>query len=157
METYLLLKNRKQKIKLENHLISLQNNRFLITTHYHYYTHNNPRTRFLHWEGLAKSQWISYEIFIDINDKNSTNILAHLPNANKFILQNKSSIPHTYAYNKDKEIAKLCLFYPKNNEFRHYDLVGETIGYWIVEWLNYYEFWTATAKWYGGGHSCSMK
>ena len=152
-----MLKYRRQKIRLENHLISLKNNNFLKTISYTYHVHSTPRIRYLHWKGLASTRWLKYEVFIDINEKNSIKVQAHLPDANTFILKNNCSIPHIYNYDKNTELAQLCLFYPKKHEFTRYDLAGETIGYWIIEWLNYYEYWTATGTWYGGGHCIEVK
>ncbi|RUR41861.1 hypothetical protein ELS18_02265 [Clostridium perfringens] len=54
-------------------------------------------------------------------------------------------LPHTYKNNE------LCLYYPKNREWTKYDYISDTIIPWISEWLYFYEVWTITNEWYGGG------
>ncbi len=43
----------------------------------------------------------------------------------------------------------LCLYYP--GEWKGTELIAETIIPWTSEWLLYYEVWSVTGKWHGGG------
>lgn len=54
-------------------------------------------------------------------------------------------IPHIYPQ------KKLCLFYPKFDEWTNYHLISETIIPWTSLWLFYYERWHISGKWLGGG------
>lgn len=58
---------------------------------------------------------------------------------------NGDEIPHVYPQNK------LCLFYPKYNEFRYSDYISDTIIPWTSLWLYHYENWHITGHWHGGG------
>lgn len=60
-------------------------------------------------------------------------------------------IPHTYPGNR------LCLFYPKRQEWSQHMVVAETIVPWICLWLSYYECWQATGEWLGGGEHLALK
>jgi len=54
-------------------------------------------------------------------------------------------IPHMY------EQKRLCLYFPKYQEFTSRKYLAETIIPWISLWLYYYETWHQTGKWLGGG------
>ena len=63
-------------------------------------------------------------------------------------------IPHTYERNyidKNKQIVRLCLYYPKYGEWKNYMYIADTIIPWTIEWLYYYEMWRITGEWLGGG------
>jgi hypothetical protein len=54
-------------------------------------------------------------------------------------------IPHTYSANR------LCLFYPKHQEWLKDMHISKTILPWTSLWLYYYEIWLAVGLWLGGG------
>lgn len=54
-------------------------------------------------------------------------------------------IPHMYSQ------KRLCLYRPKYGEFKHSDLICDTIIPWTSLWLYHYEIWHITGKWLGGG------
>jgi hypothetical protein len=54
-------------------------------------------------------------------------------------------IPHMYSQ------KRLCLYQPKYGEFKHSDLISDTIIPWTSLWLYHYEIWHITGKWLGGG------
>lgn len=58
--------------------------------------------------------------------------------------QNKP-IPHMYGQ------KRLCLFYPKANEWKRSMWISQTIIPWTSLWLYYYEYWLITGEWLGGG------
>lgn len=55
-------------------------------------------------------------------------------------------IPHMYGQ------KRLCLFYPRGNEWSGDMYVADSFVPWAAEWLHYYELWHATGEWLGGGH-----
>jgi hypothetical protein len=46
---------------------------------------------------------------------------------------------------------KLCLYYPRFNEWHGGMFLAHTIVPWTSEWLFNYELWLATGEWFGGG------
>lgn len=63
-------------------------------------------------------------------------------------------IPHCYKRhykNKQDEYVKLCLYYPKYQEWSKDMLLSDTIIPWTIDWLYFYELWRITGKWLGGG------
>ena len=74
---------------------------------------------------------------------------------NQGIMKEKNEqIPHCYirSYkNKDNEFVKICLYYPKYQEWTKDMFISDTIIPWAIEWLFYYEKWRLTGKWLGGG------
>lgn len=59
----------------------------------------------------------------------------------------EKKLPHCY----DQSKQRLCLFYPKSNEWSKYKLLSETVIPWTYEWLYHYEIWLGTGEWTGGG------
>jgi|LSQX01.2.fsa_nt_gb hypothetical protein len=56
--------------------------------------------------------------------------------------------PHLYS-NSDKDGNPcLCVYYPREGEWNNTMFIAETIVPWISTWLNAYEFWVITGKWY---------
>lgn len=55
------------------------------------------------------------------------------------------AVPHIY---RD---GSLCLFYPKNDEWKYADSWSETLIPWASLWLYYYELWLLTGEWLGEG------
>lgn len=63
-------------------------------------------------------------------------------------------IPHCYRRhynNKDDEYVKVCLYYPKYQEWSRDMFLADTIIPWTIDWLYFYELWRITGKWLGGG------
>jgi|SRR5690554_632385 len=56
-------------------------------------------------------------------------------------------LPHVYSTAEQR----LCLYYPKDNEWTPNMLFAKTIIPWACEWLLHYELWVMTGKWHGGG------
>jgi len=55
-------------------------------------------------------------------------------------------IPHTYTGDRP------CLFFPPNDsEWSAQKIIAGTIVPWLAEWLFYYEAWSSTGVWQGGG------
>jgi hypothetical protein len=102
----------------------------------------------IQWEGILKPTPLSgnYKIQIIYQSGKGIDVFVKEP----FPLQlaeNKKSLPHVYSTKEQK----LCLYYPKGNEWNKGQLYTETIIPWISEWLFHYEIWLATEIWFGGG------
>lgn len=44
---------------------------------------------------------------------------------------------------------RLCLYYPKEDPWKHHKSIADTIIPWTAEWLVYYELYQIDGKWYG--------
>lgn len=64
------------------------------------------------------------------------------------LAEGATKLPHCY----DTKKQKLCLFYPKYNEWNDSMPIATTIVHWAIMWLVYYESWVISGKWIGGGH-----
>lgn len=58
---------------------------------------------------------------------------------------NGKKVPHLYSD------GSLCLHYPNYNEWSYSDSWAATLIPWTSLWLFYYEIWTETNQWLGGG------
>lgn len=56
-------------------------------------------------------------------------------------------LPHVYSTPEQR----LCLYYPKDNEWNTGMLYVHTLIPWACEWLCHYELWVSTGTWHGGG------
>lgn len=65
---------------------------------------------------------------------------------------NGKKVPHMF------NNGSLCLFYPKDLEWKYTDSWAGTLIPWTALWLYYYEIWFVTGEWLGGGiHGLSPK
>lgn len=60
-------------------------------------------------------------------------------------------VPHVYRVDSSLDAAVLCLFDVEASEWTPDDIMAETTLRWTSIWLNFYEGWLVTKKWYGGG------
>jgi hypothetical protein len=63
------------------------------------------------------------------------------------LAEGKSVLPHVYSTPEQR----LCLYYPKENEWNTGMYYVHTLIPWACEWLVHYECWVATGTWLGGG------
>lgn len=74
---------------------------------------------------------------------------------NQGIMKEKDEyIPHCYKRHyksENDEYVRLCLYYPKYQEWSKDMLLSDTIIPWTIDWLYFYELWRITGKWLGGG------
>lgn len=56
-------------------------------------------------------------------------------------------LPHVYS----SKPIRLCLFYPKHQDWSATDSIADTIIPWTYLWLAYFEDWLLTDEWKGGG------
>lgn len=63
----------------------------------------------------------------------------------------EAPLPHVYYDPACPKLSPLCLFDPRDGEWQPTMLLTETIMPWTCEWLLFYEIWSATGKWLGGG------
>ena len=61
----------------------------------------------------------------------------------------KFLLPHVYSTPEQR----LCLYYPKDKEWKPTMFYANSIIPWACEWLLHYEVWLATGEWRGGGIS----
>ena len=54
---------------------------------------------------------------------------------------------HIYKLYKSGQ-AKLCVYYPGNNEWDNSMSIATTFIPWISTWLNAYEYWLITGEWH---------
>lgn len=63
----------------------------------------------------------------------------------------QAPLPHVYWVGDGVDDPILCLFDVDSGEWTLDDLMSDTTLKWASLWLNFYEGWLATKKWYGGG------
>ena len=80
----------------------------------------------------------------DLNDRPEVFVISPkpLPLAN-----GETELPHCY----NNKTQKLCLYYPKTNEWNKEMFLSKTIIPWVYDWLYHYEIWVGTGEWTGGG------
>lgn len=99
----------------------------------------------LRCEGHIQPTWISYKYKIRINLKLGYHPEVYVIEPKLVCKEGMRKIPHTYPGNK------LCLYFPKANEWSGRMRIIDTILPWTAEWLVFYEVWQATDEWLGGG------
>lgn len=57
-------------------------------------------------------------------------------------------LPHVYRRGDD---IGLCLFDPDQHQWNASMAISRTIVPWTADWLYFYEIWSMTGKWHGGG------
>ena len=67
------------------------------------------------------------------------------PNLNE--LAGDRHLPHVYSINP----VRLCLHFPKYDEWSLDKSIADTIVPWTYLWLIYFEYWLASDEWQGGG------
>lgn len=56
---------------------------------------------------------------------------------------------HIYkGYEDEKGHPRICVYYPGYCEWTPYMLISKSFIPWILTWLNAYEFWQITGKWF---------
>lgn len=63
----------------------------------------------------------------------------------------KKDIPHIYETDYNNRKIKLCLYNPHKFDWSHEEWISKTIIPWCIEWLFFFELWTAIGIWCGGG------
>jgi len=63
----------------------------------------------------------------------------------------EAPLPHVYFDSADISRSALCLFDPAMGQWSPADLIAFTTIYWALDWLQCYEGWQATGRWFGGG------
>lgn len=72
---------------------------------------------------------------------------VHVLSPNLIDIANGRALPHVYS----SKPVKLCLHFPKYDEWTPDKPIAETIVPWAYLWLYYFENWLATDEWQGGG------
>ena len=63
------------------------------------------------------------------------------------LAKGKTRLPHVYNHKEQK----LCLHYPKANEWNTSMYYVKSLIPWACEWLMHYEIWVGIGEWKGGG------
>ncbi|WP_234943159.1 hypothetical protein [Priestia megaterium] len=124
--------------------ISLSKQSFSILESYPQFKENRISINEIHWIGELQPSLLSSKYLIKI-----TYTLNSIPKvwviSPKLTGRNNESIPHMYSK------TRLCLYYPKAQEWDKSMWISKTIIPWTCLWLKYYELWRITGEWYGGG------
>lgn len=87
----------------------------------------------------------TYRVRLQFNKCESPKVVVLEPNLNQ--LAEGRRLPHVYS----TKPVRLCLHYPKNEEWSRADSIADTIVPWTYLWLAYFEDWLMTDEWKGGG------
>ena len=109
--------------------------------------HGQVRKGVLTWEFEARPSPLSrvYRLRIRQRKNYSPDVYVLSPNLND--LADGRWLPHVYS----QKPARLCLHFPKYDEWTFDKSIAETIVPWAYLWLFYFEHWLATDEWQGGG------
>jgi hypothetical protein len=114
------------------------------------------------WQGLITPAFQTYEVRIDfapgMNDgefdypqfklpRSSISVHVLNPELKRRVETPALPIPHLYCQPSSEQLPKLCLFWPREQEFSSLDSIAEFIFPWISEWFINYEIWQATGQW----------
>jgi hypothetical protein len=94
----------------------------------------------------------TYKIRLEyaLNDKPTVFVVSPKPLP---LAKGETKLPHCY----DTKTQRLCLYYPKANEWSKDMLLSKTIIPWVYDWLYHYEIWVGTGDWTGGGIHLTSK
>jgi len=87
----------------------------------------------------------TYAMLLKYRKQGSPEVYVLAPDLN--ILAEGRRLPHVYS-NKP---VKLCLHYPKREEWSPAHSIADTIVPWAYLWLTYFEDWLLSDEWKGGG------
>lgn len=65
--------------------------------------------------------------------------------------KNSDDFPHVYDVCSEEDKVELCLFKPTYREYNKTNPFSKNIIPWLCEWLNFYEIYKITGRWYGNG------
>ncbi len=101
----------------------------------------------LTWEFWAKPTPLSrnYKIRIVYRLGDAPYVYVEKPDLN--ILSEGRKLPHVY----EQKPTRLCLYLPGTGEWSSDKWLTKTIVPWTILWLFYFEDWSATNEWKGGG------
>lgn len=88
---------------------------------------------------------ITYDVKLVYQLNQDPNVFITSPKL-KFA-EGKKALPHVY----DTDKQWLCLYYRKAREWNSTMLLVDTVIPWTAEWLFFYEIWSVTGIWNGGG------
>lgn len=67
-------------------------------------------------------------------------------------LKRQERIPHIYGEDliKNKKYIRICTFLP-SEDWNNKKNISDTVIFWAVEWIYYFEIWNVCGVWNGGG------
>lgn len=87
----------------------------------------------------------TYRIQIRFKRLGAPSVIVLNPKLNELV--GSRPLPHVYSFNP----VRLCLHFPKYEEWTTQKSIADTIVPWTYLWLIYFEHWLATDEWHGGG------
>jgi len=104
--------------------------------------------QYISWTGVVKPSPLSevYTLRLEYRLGKSADVYVIAPRPLQ-LAPGKTKLPHVY----DTAKQRLCLYYPKGNEWNPGMFYVRTLIPWACEWLRHYEVWVATGDWRGGG------
>lgn len=99
------------------------------------------------WNFDAKPSPLSrtYRLRIQLKRFGFPDVFVLSPNLNE--LAGDRYLPHVYSIKP----VRLCLHFPKYDEWASDKSIADTIVPWAYLWLIYFEHWLASDEWQGGG------
>jgi hypothetical protein len=109
--------------------------------------HGQVRLGELTWEfdAIPSPLSRSYRLRIRFNRYSLPDVVVLSPDLNK--LAEGKFLPHVYS----TKPVRLCLNFPRYDEWTRDKSIAETFVPWAYLWLMYFEHWLATDEWLGGG------
>ena len=105
----------------------------------------NVSQKILTWDSILQPTEYgkSYSVRIEYKLGSAPEVYVTDPVFDKY---QAKGLPHIYP--SKKKYPKLCLYYPKDKEWKPSMFIAESIVLWISEWLFFYEIWLITKKWH---------
>lgn len=117
-------------------------------------SHADIKDGTLTWYGKVRPTPVSKEYLLKLEYKMGKNPKIWLLNAK---IAKEKKIPHNYKVDETDRTILLCLYKPGLKEWKKNYFISRTIIPWAIEWLYYYEIWSITGIWQGGGDHPSQK
>lgn len=101
------------------------------------------------WRGTVEAEYDTYSVEISLTQGDNFPWVRVLrPALRERPDFQDGPLPHVY-WRNDRPF--LCLFDPAQNEWTDGMAISDRMVGWISDWLYFYETWSMTGKWLGGG------
>lgn len=109
--------------------------------------HGMVRRGELTWDFDARPSPLSRAYHLRIRQKKNCSPDVYVINPDLVNMASGRQLPHVYS----QKPVRLCLHFPKYDEWTPDKSIAETIVPWAYLWLFYFEHWLVTDEWQGGG------
>lgn len=128
--------------------VSLRTQEYMLRNHFPNSVITRNQEKSLIWICTLQPTLLSMNYTVKVELVPSRGVRVYVINPKPLLLaKGEDELPHVYSTRNQQ----LCLFYPKNREWRPELPLVRTIIPWIVEWLYFYEIWLGGNGWQGGG------